>query len=1013
MLANLDFNKLMDKTFLSIQYIFILSAALSLSACGGGGGAPAPASPGVAISKTVLSTSEDVTEDSFAVTLKTQPSSDVNITFTSRDTTEGLIGSDSDTDWEFNYFGTTVEMDFTPANWNVPQVIRVEGQTDTLLDGNQTYSVAVTWLWSMDLNYIGVAQPTVSVTNIDTSAPGVTVSKTSLTTTENGASQSFSVVLNLTPSSPVTIPVTITDSSEGVFPDGSVTRTLTFDSSNWSTWQGISIYEVDDAIADGNQTYDVTLGPASSADLGYDGLSINSVSVTNIDDDTAAFTVSATAMQTTEWGQTASFTVVLNTEPTVDVIIPVTSPDVTEGLVSSFGSTPGATLDLTFTPLNWQAAQTVTVNPVDEADLDGDIGYNISVGAPTGASEYTTLLAQTVAVVNADDDTARVIIQGADLQTTEAAGSDTFVVSLAKAPVGDVVIDVTSNDTTEGRVKGGSSPATVLDTIKLTFTTLDWQTDQTVTVVGQDDFEIDGNRTYTVNVAIDTALTLDADYDALSAQTVSVTNADNDVAGTTVAGSVYAYESGTTDFFTVKLNTMPSADVVIPVTLAAGDENDFLISSGASGYVSTLNLTFTSVNWSTAQTVTVQAVDDFVDENTEYFDVTLGAATSADLNYEGLPGKIKSITISDNDTAGFVITPSTGLITSESATSDSFTVALTTEPVASVFVTVSSGNVAEGLLTGGNSPATQVDVVTLEFLPGTWQSAQTVTVHGQDDVVLDGPITFNLTVDTITGTDAKYNNVSLSNVGVSNSDNEPTVAQGTVATPIDISASLPYSGLVDTTASYYMVTGLGVDGVYDIAATSVIDDISLYVYSNANFSAGLLCSSVTTGTKTDESCRLTTASGTVYIKIDGTLTGNGASFTLDALPVYSIQTFPNGNVTTVDTKLWLYHSSDLTTYLVYNDDGGGMGTYSKITSGLTSGETYYIKVSGYGSTSAGSYSVWFTDTSVAPTSVATPIDSDGEPGDETSAGAVVLTGDVVVDRTITAGDIDWFMFTVP
>ncbi len=1009
MSVNLDTKKSIGKIFSPFYYLLISLTALSLSACGGGGDA-APPSPGIAISKTVLSTSEDNTEDSFSVMLKTRPAYDVSMTFTSRDTTEGLIGSGTDVDWGFNYFGTTVDLDFTPANWNVPQIIRVEGQSDTILDGNQTYSVAMTWLWSLDLSYIGLAQPTVSVTNIDTSAPSITVSKTNLTTAENGTSDSFAVVLNLEPSSAVSIPLTITDSSEGVFPDGSTTRTLTFDASNWSTWQGISINDVDDANADGNQTYDVTLGPASSADAGYDGLSLSPVSVTNIDNDTAAFTVSATSVQTKEWGQTASFTVVLSTEPTVDVVIPVTSPDITEGLVSSVVTTiPSATLDLTFTSLDWQTPQVVTVNPVDELDQDGDISYNISVGAPTGASEYAALLAQTVAVVNDDDDTAIINILGADLQTTEGGSSDTFVVSLAKAPVGDVLINISSNDVTEGRIKGGNSPTTALDAIVLTFTAADWQTAQTVTVVGQDDFEIDSNQVYTIAIAVDVALTLDADYDALSAQTVSVSNADNDVAGSTVAGYAYAYESGATDFFTVKLNTMPSADVVIPLTVE--DLNEFLISSGGSGFVATLDLTFTSVNWSTAQTVTVQAVDDFVDENTEYYDVTLGAATSADLNYDGLPGKLERIRITDNDIAGFVLSPSTGLATSESGTSASFTVALTTEPIASVSVTISSGNIAEGLLTGGNSPSIQVDVVTLEFLPGTWSSTQTVTVHGQNDEVLDGPIAFDLTVDTISGTDAKYNSVNIATVGVSNADDEPTAAQGTVAVPITV-ATTPYNGLVDTTASYYMLTGLTVDGNYDFSLSSVTDDVSLYVYSNSNFSAGLLCSSANVGTKVDELCRATTATGTVYIKVDGVLTGNGAGFVLDTRTVYSFETVSNGSADLVDTVIRLYHSSNLTSSLTSNDDGGA-GTYSKITRGLVSGDTYYLRVRGFSSTSTGSYSIWVTDTTVAPSSIATPLDSDGEPGDETSAGAVALTVDVVVDRTITASDFDWFMFTVP
>lgn len=186
---------------------------------------------------------------------------------------------------------------------------------------------------------------------------------------------------------------------------------------------------MDDDIADGNQTYDISVGPATSTDTSYDGLNGGTVSVTNNDDDTAAFTVTAAndPLQTTEWGKTASFNVVLNTEPTGNVVIPVTVPDVTEGLVSGDTTAePAQSLDLTFTPTNWQSAQTVSVVGQDDSDADGDRIYNINVGAPTGASEYTLLSAQSVSVQNADDDVARILIQGADLQTDEDGGTDTF-----------------------------------------------------------------------------------------------------------------------------------------------------------------------------------------------------------------------------------------------------------------------------------------------------------------------------------------------------------------------------------------------------------------------------------------------------------------------------------------------------------------------------------------------------------------------------------------------------------
>jgi len=111
--------------------------------------------------------------------------------------------------------------------------------------------------------------------------------------------------------------------------------------------------------------------------------------------------VSAISGDTDEGGTTATFTVVLTSQPTADVTIPITSLDLTEGTVSA--------ATLTFTNANWDSAQTVTVTGVDDALIDGDIAYTVEVGDPTSAdNDYDALTnADTadVSVTNLDDDT--------------------------------------------------------------------------------------------------------------------------------------------------------------------------------------------------------------------------------------------------------------------------------------------------------------------------------------------------------------------------------------------------------------------------------------------------------------------------------------------------------------------------------------------------------------------------------------------------------------------------------
>ena len=104
-----------------------------------------------------------------------------------------------------------------------------------------------------------------------------------------------------------------------------------------------------------------------------------------------------TGLVTTEVGATDTIRVSLNTKPTADVTIPVSSSDTTEGTVS--------TAFLTFTPANWNVAQIVTVTGVDDAIIDGNIAYTIVVGVTSSADpSYNGLNPDDVSVTNTDND---------------------------------------------------------------------------------------------------------------------------------------------------------------------------------------------------------------------------------------------------------------------------------------------------------------------------------------------------------------------------------------------------------------------------------------------------------------------------------------------------------------------------------------------------------------------------------------------------------------------------------
>ena len=108
-------------------------------------------------------------------------------------------------------------------------------------------------------------------------------------------------------------------------------------------------------------------------------------------------------------------------------------------------------------------------------------------------------------------------------------------------------------------------------------------------------------------------------------------------------------------------------------------------------------LTFTAADWSTAQTITLNAADDQIDdEDASYTIVT--TVTSSDAKYSGLDATDVSVTVIDNDEAGVTVTPTSDPTTSEAGAHATFTVVLDSQPTANVTIGLTSSDPGEGPL---------------------------------------------------------------------------------------------------------------------------------------------------------------------------------------------------------------------------------------------------------------------------------------------------------------------------
>ncbi len=692
----------------------------------------------------------------FTVVLDSEPTADVTIGLSSDNTNEGTVAPAS--------------LLFTSGNWNVAQIVTITGVDDSVDDGDIAYTILTAAATGAGSGYAGLDGADVAASNTDDDSVGIVVAPTvGLSTTEAGDTAIFTVVLNSEPLADVTIGLSSSDTTEGTVAPAS----LNFTSGNWNVAQSVTVSGVDDAVDDGDIAFTVLTGPAASGDAAYAGLDAADVALSNIDDDGAGVLVTPTAgLITTEAGGTATFSVVLTSQPTADVVIDLSSSDTTEGTVA-----PAA---LTFTSADWNVARTVTVTGVDDAVDDGDLSYSIVTSAAiSGDPNYGGVNPPDVVVTNADDDTAAILVAPTvGLGTTEAGGTATFTVVLSSEPLGAVTIGLSSSDTTEGTV----GPAS------LTFTVVDWNVPRTVTVSGVDDALDDGDIAYTVLTAA--ATSSDAGYAGIDAADVVLSNTDDDGAGILVsptAGLVTTEAAGTATF-TVVLSSQPTVDVSIG--LSSSDTTE--------GTVAPASLTFTTANWNVPRTVTATGVDDALDDGDVAYTITTAAAVSADSSYGGVNPPDVQATNTDDDGAGILVTPLSGLVTTEAGGTATFTIALASQPTADVTIGLSSSDTTEGTV----SPAQVV------FTGANWNDAQIVTLTGVDDVSLDGDIAYNAVRAPATSADPVYQGMAGGNVAATNNDNDTNRMDGTTATGSGPSSLLITGGgcSLDLSQSAFMTT---------------------------------------------------------------------------------------------------------------------------------------------------------------------------------------------------------------
>ena len=576
----------------------------------------------------------------------------------------------------------------------------------------------------------GSANTGQTLTNTDDEGvPTVTLVLTPAEIGEKGGVSTVTATLSRASSEAVEVTVSAVAVSPAVAGDFSLStnRKLTITADATSSTGRVTITAADNNVDAPDK--EVTVSASVSGGL---GISAAAVTLTITDDDERGVTVEPTALNVPE-GDSRTYTVVLDSEPTDEVTVTVDVPSGAEVSVDE--------ATLRFTAGDWNGPRTVRVTAEADAVADDPVTLRHAVSG----GDYGSVRVDDVTVTIAENDEPALTI--GNERAGESDGEMVFAVTLSAASSEEVTV---AYATANGTAMAGDDYEAQNGT--LTFSPGSGLTQTIAVPIIDDAVDEAEEETFTVTLS-------NAQHATLADGEATGTIEDDDDPAVTVSFDATTYtatEGGSAVTVTVTLDKDPERVVTTEVTATprngavAGDYS-----------VEPTRLTFNPTD--TRQTFTLTATDDDVDDDGE----------TVELGFDRLPPRVRAdpdhsttkVVLTDNDRRGVTVEP-TALNVPE-GDGRTYTVALDTEPTGDVKVAVAG---ASGDVSVRGSP------LTLMFTPSNWSHPQAATVDAaeDDDAIADAPVTLR---HTVSGGD--YGLVQVDDVTVTIAENdEPALTIG-------------------------------------------------------------------------------------------------------------------------------------------------------------------------------------------------------------------------------------------
>ena len=232
-------------------------------------------------------------------------------------------------------------------------------------------------------------------------------------------------------------------------------------------------------------------------------------------------------------------------------------------------------------------------------------------------------------------------------------------------------------------------------------------------------------------------------------------------------------EGGAAYEYTIVLNSQPSADVTISISLSNNAPNNLEVSS---------DLVFTNSNWNQSQTISLNLKEDNMMPGEQ--EVTLTHSfTSDDPDYNSIEDRTLIITATDNDTPGIqyakdnsALPDTISLAEGDTDVEYEYTISLNTMPSGDVMIDISlPAEAPDNLqLDNGGAPIGAGKSIELIFTTMDWNSPQMVKLTLGADNIASGNASVTITHSS-TSADPDYDSISRDLVVTTTDDEMPTV----------------------------------------------------------------------------------------------------------------------------------------------------------------------------------------------------------------------------------------------